>query len=80
MLKIVTNHNKQDVTYSYTIGQTFPDVQGKLLRVEISGNELSQLLKEKEIPVCGVDGSYITWHGKQAGGILKLLREILCSK
>lgn len=78
MLKIFANHNKQDVTYSYTLGQTFPDVQGKLLRVEISGNELSRLLQEKEIPICQVDNSYIIWHGKQAGSILKLLREILC--
>jgi len=76
MLKIITNHNKQDVTYSYTIGQTFPDVQGKLLRVEISGNELVRLIHEKEIPICAIDSSYLVWHGKAAGSILKLLKEI----
>lgn len=76
MLKIVTNHNKQDITYSFTVGQTFPDIQGKLLRIEINGNELSKLLQEKEIPVCGIDNSYIVWHDRAAGSILKLLREI----
>ena len=77
MLKIVTNHNKQDVTYSFTIGQEFPEVQGKLLRVELNGQELQKLIKEKEIPICAIDNSYLIWHGKQAGGILKILREIL---
>ncbi len=77
MLKIVTNHNKQDITYSYTIGQTFPDIKGKLLRIEISGNELSRLLKEKEIPICAIDTSYLIWHDRSAGSVLKLLREIL---
>lgn len=77
MLKIVTNHNKQDVTYSYSLGQEFPEVQGKLVRVELNGQELQRLLKEKEIPICAIDQAYIIWHGKQAGGILKILREIL---
>lgn len=77
MLKIVTNHNKQDITYSYTSGQTFPDIQGKLLRVELCGYELKRLIEEKEIPICTFDSSYLIWHGKPAGSILKLLREIL---
>lgn len=77
MLKIVANHNKQDITYSYTVGQTFPEVQGKLVRLEISGNELAKLLLEKEIPICAIDTSYLIWHGRQAGSILKLLKEIL---
>lgn len=77
MLKIVTNHNKQDITYSYTLGQTFPDIQGKLLQVELSGKELAKLVQEKEIPLCAIDTSCLVWHGKQAGGILKILREIL---
>lgn len=75
MLKIYCNQDKQDVTLSYTIGQTFPDVKGKLLRIEINGNELSKLMEVKEIPLCSVDNSYLIWHGKQAGSILKLLRE-----
>lgn len=77
MLKIVTNHNRQDVTYSYTAGQSFPEIEGKLLRVEVSGNELSKLLQQKEIPICAIDNSYLVWHDKHAGHILKLLREIL---
>lgn len=77
MLKIVTNHNKQDITYSYTVGQVFPDVQGKLLRIELNGSELNILIKEKEIPICGIDNSYFIWHGRNAGHILKILREIL---
>ena len=77
MIKIVSNHNRQDVTYSYTLGQTFPDVEGKLLSVEVSGKELSKLMEKKEIPICAADSSYLVWHGKQAGGILKILRELL---
>jgi hypothetical protein len=76
MVKIVANHNKQDVVYSYTLGQTFPNVEGKLLRVEVNGQELFKLMEKKEIPICEPN-SYLTWHGKQAGGILKLLRELL---
>ncbi len=78
MLKIVTNHNKQDITYTYTIGQTFPDIQGKLLQVELSGKELARLVQEKEIPICAIDSSQLIWHGKGAGSVLKMLREILC--
>lgn len=77
MLKIVTNHNKQDVTYTYTLGQVFPDVQGKLLQVELSGKELARFVREKEIPICAIDNSCLTWHGRSAGHVLKILREIL---
>jgi hypothetical protein len=77
MLKIVTNHNKQDITYSYTLGQTFPEVQGKLLRVELSGGELAKFIQEKEIPICAIDTSYLVWYNKSAGHVLKILREIL---
>lgn len=77
MVKIFANHNRQDITYSYTIGQTFPNVEGKLLRIEISGSELSKLMEKKEIPICSVDSSCLIWHGKQAGGVLKILRELL---
>lgn len=76
MLKIVTNHNKQDITYTYTMGQTFPDIQGKLLQVELSGKELARLVQEKEIPICAIDTSQLVWHGKSAGSVLKMLREI----
>jgi len=76
MLKIVTNHNKEDITYYYGLGLVFPDIQGKLLRVELSGRELAKLVEEKEIPICAIDTSCLVWHGKSAGSILKLLREI----
>lgn len=77
MLKIVTNHNKQDVIYSYSLGQNFPEIEGKLLRLELSGAELAKLLQTKEIPVGAVDTSYLIWHDRNAGHILKLLREVL---
>lgn len=76
MVRIVANHNKQDVTYSCTLGQTFPDIDGKLVQLEVNGKELSKLLDHKEIPICSIDTSYLIWHGKAAGHILKLLREI----
>jgi len=77
MLKIYSNHNKKDISYSFTMGQSFPDVQGKLLRIEINGNELSKLMEVKEIPLCSTDNSYLVWHGRHAGRILQTLREIL---
>jgi hypothetical protein len=77
MLKIITNHNKQDVVYSFTLGQNFPNIEGKLLRVELSGAELSKFIQKKEIPICDVDSSYLIWHDGAAGGVLKILREIL---
>lgn len=76
MLKIITNHNKQYVTHSYTLGQTFPDVQGKLIQLELSGKELIKLLEEKEIPICAIDTCYLIWHGKAAGSILKIFKEM----
>lgn len=76
MLKILVNHNKQDVTFSCSLGQTFPDVDGKLLQLEVNGKELLKLLEEKEIPICSIDTSYLIWHGKAAGRILNILREI----
>lgn len=76
MLKIYSNHNKQDVLYSFTAGQSFPNVQGKLLRVEINGNELSKLIEVREIPLCSIDNSYLVWHGRNAGRILQLLKEL----
>ena len=77
MLKIITNHNKQNIVYSFSLGQIFPDVQGKLLQIELNGKELTKLVQEKEIPICAIDNSFITWNGRAAGRILKLLKEIL---
>jgi len=76
MLKIVANVNKQDVTYSYTVGQSFPKVEGKLISVELGGRELGKLLEKQEIPLCSVDNASLTWHGKHAGRVLKTLREL----
>ena len=77
MLKIVSNHKKQDVTYTFTVGQTFPTVEGKLVRVELSGAELAKFIEKKEIPICGVDNSCLVWHGRAAGHVLKILREVM---
>lgn len=77
MIKIYCNHNKQDVIHSCTIGQVFPNVQGKLLRVEVNGNELSKLSEVKELPLNLVGSSYLVWYGKHAGRILKVLKELL---
>ena len=77
MLKVVANLNKQDIIYSFTLGQTFPDIQGKLLRLELNGAELLKLIQKKEIPICAIDNSCLIWYNKNAGRILKILREIL---
>lgn len=82
MIKIYSNYNKEDVTYSFTAGQNFPEVNGKLLRVEINGSELEKLVETKEIPLYeSMNGKpvkhlYLVWNGKEAGRILKTLREI----
>lgn len=77
MLKIVANHKKQDVTYTISLGQTLPKIEGKLIRLELNGAELSRFIKEKEIPICAIDSSYLVWHGRAAGRVLKVLREIM---
>ena len=76
MLKIITNHNKQEVSYSFKIGQKFPDIEGKLISIELSGKELQELLEVREVPVCEIDTAHIVWQGKHAGSALKLLREV----
>jgi hypothetical protein len=76
MLKIFVNHNKQDITYSCSLGQVFPKVNGKLLRLELNGNELAKFAQLNEIPVCAIDNSYLIWHGRYAGRTLQLLREM----
>ena len=76
MLKIVINVNKHDVTHTYTVGQSFPTIEGKLISVELSGKELVQLAKKTEIPICYVDNMSLIWHGRPAGRVLKDLREL----
>ncbi len=56
--------------------QSFPNVQGKLLRIEVNGNELSKLIEAKDIPIQVNGNSYLIWHEKHAGRVLKLLREL----
>lgn len=81
MLKIVVNVNKQDVTLSYTAGQAFPRVEGKLISVELSGKELLRLQEkrqadEQELPLSLPDNACLTWHGRAAGRVLRDLREL----
>ncbi len=76
MLKIYSNYEKQDVSYSFTVGQVFPDVKGKLLRLELSGKELSKLMEVKEIPLVLNDSSSLVWHGRHASRVLKILIEM----
>lgn len=76
MLKIYSNYNKQDVSYSFSIGQAFPDVKGKLLRIEMNGKELTKLMEVKEIPLVSVDNSSLVWHGKHASRVMRVLREL----
>ena len=79
MLKITVNCDKQNIVHSCALGQVFPNVNGKLIQLEINGKELMKLSEQKEIPICSIDTSYLIWHGKAAGHILNLLREIWTS-
>ncbi len=76
MIKIYCNHNKQNITYSFTLGQSFPILQGKLLRIEINGNELLKLTEVKEIPLQSTDNTYLIWHDKHASKILNILKDL----
>ncbi len=80
MLKITVSINKQKSTLSFSVGQTFPEVQGKLLSVEASGKELTRLLEKREIPVVFGDNTSVTWHGAPAGRALRDLRELFAEK
>ena len=80
MLKIYCNHEKEPVCHSFSVGQIFPDVKGKLIRIEINGKELAKLMEAKEIPICESEYAYLVWDGKQAGSILKVLRELFDTK
>lgn len=75
MIKVVANVNRQDVTYSYSLGSV-PAIEGKLVSVEVSGKELLRLVETREIPLRSVDNTSLTWHGRHAGRILKALREV----
>lgn len=81
MVKIVVNVNKQDVALAFSVGQAFPEVKGKLISIEVSGKELQRLQEkrredEKELPLSLPDGACLTWHGRNAGRVLRDLREL----
>lgn len=77
MLKIVVNINKQDTSVNWSVGQALPTIEGKLVSVEASGKELLKLQEGMEIPLNAVDTASITWHGRNAGRVLRVLRELL---
>ena len=76
MIKIFANINKQDVVLSCSLEQALPEVNGKLLRLEINGNDLLKLSQAKEIPINSIDSAYCIWYGRNAGRILRLLHDI----
>lgn len=76
MLRILTNVGRQDVVLTYSSGQRFPKVEGRLVAVEAGGRELHELLTRQELPVVPNDGMVISWHGKHAGRALRALREL----
>lgn len=76
MLKIHVNVNRQDIVLSYSTGQQFPKVEGRLSCVEISGKELQAFLVRNGTPVVSNDGMVISWHGKHAGRALRSMREL----
>jgi hypothetical protein len=43
MLRIFANINKQDVIFSWTVGQNILEVNGKIIRIEASSAELLKL-------------------------------------
>lgn len=81
MIKIVVNVNRQDVTLTFTVGQAFPRVEGKLVSVEVSGRELQRLQErrlqdDKELPLNLPDTACLTWHSPHAGRVLRELKEL----
>ncbi len=76
MLRIFTNVDRQDVVLTYSSGQRFPKVEGRLVSVEVGGRELHELLTHGELPVVPNDGMVISWHGKHARRALCRLREV----
>lgn len=76
MLKISVNFNQCDGVVSYSVGQRFPEVRGRLVSVEASGKELSAFLARQELPVFPVENMTIAWTGKHAGRALQVMREI----
>lgn len=76
MIRIVTNVKCQDVVHSCSLDVSFPVIEGKLISVEVNGKELRRLAAAQELPLCSVDNISLTWHGRYAGRIVKVLREL----
>lgn len=76
MIKIVVNVNRQDVTLTFTVGQAFPKVEGKLVSVEVSGRELQRLQDDKELPLNLPADACLTWNSPHAGRVLRELKEL----
>ncbi len=76
MIRIYVNINRQDVALSFSIGQRFPKVEGRLISVEASGKELVAFLAKNETPVNVTDGMVLSWHGKSVGRALRTMREL----
>ena len=76
MISIVIENKKQLTTFSYNETGKFPDINGKLIKIEISGKELIKLSSIKNIPIYLIDNSCLIWHGKAAGSVLKILKEL----
>jgi hypothetical protein len=76
MLRIIVNINRQDIVQTYTAGQSWPTLNGKLVSVEASGKELQRLQEVQEIPINAIDSASITWRGRHAGHILRTFKEI----
>jgi len=74
VIRIYININRQDVALSFSIGQQFPRVEGRLISVEASGKELAAFLAKNETPVNVTDGMVLSWHGKNAGRALRTMR------
>lgn len=83
MVKIVSEYNGRGVMQSVVLGQAFPDVKGKLMSVEVNGRELARLLQKRAaddrpipLPQHQQETSFLTWHGRHAGRVLRELREL----
>lgn len=76
MIRIFTNVNRQDVVLTYSSGQRFPKIEGKLVSVEASGRELNEFLSKHETPVVPNEGMVIAWHGRHARRALRTMREL----
>jgi hypothetical protein len=76
MLVIYTENHRKPISHSFTLGQIFPTIQGKLLKVELSGKELLKYSEAIELPICYSPIMTLVWHPPHVGRLVKSLREI----